>query len=304
MRRRPKSKHLPRRVPALDLRGPNFPAPPTLPTSMGDALEPFIVGGGFPYYPTGYAGGLLPETDGVQLLAHQYVPRGRIGFIKHIMVAPCAPPILVDPWRGWDAFFNSFEAGSDPFNQTQRAPAQGGLWETPLAWEGYFNPGAEMVIPSWRWSITLVQGDVDLIRNQQGLNPFSILSPPTWYLAPSTPVPASTYRGGLPGAVPNGSLSEQRIQHTPSSPLAVHILCPENTTICLWAKWRQDRLQPVLAYGPNGALAPWEGAPVAPAPPPLPDIYPLLPSVGQLAGYLQAADRPPSVQNALYGWGA
>jgi hypothetical protein len=30
----------------------------------------------------------------------------------------------------------------------------------------------------------------------------------------------------------------------------------------------------------------------------------LLPSVGRLSGYMQAASRPASAQNAAHGWGA
>jgi hypothetical protein len=226
------------------------------------------------------------------------VPKGRIGWVKRIMVAPCAPPILVDPWRGWAAHFNLFQAGPDPINQTQRAPAQAGLWETPIAWEGYFSAAGYLAaIPFWRWQLTLFPGNLDAYRAAQAIPAFSIATPASWFLAPDVPVPVSAYPGGIPGRGVNGYVSPQRVQSTPSSPLPVHIEIPEDTTVCLFAKWVQSPLSPLLAFGPNGPIQPWQA-------PQLPEVWPLLPSVGQLIGYMQAASRDAAQQNAAHGWGA
>lgn len=299
MRRRPQS-HYPSIHRALpDLASPQGPIPPSIPSTQGDAIEPFLVAGGQTWFPSGWAGAEDPAPAGVQLVTSQYVPMGRIGFVKRIMVAPCAPPVLVDPWRGWAGHFQSFAPGVDPWNQTQRAGAQAGLWETPLAWEGYFGPTGYTPgsSPYWRWQLSLFPGSLDSYRAQQAIPGFSILTPASWYLTPDIPVPVSAYPGGIPGRSPNGYLSPQRVQAPPSSPIACHIQIPENTTICLWAKWVQEDFAPIIAYGPNGPEQPWQAGQ-------LPPIWPLLPSVGSLTGYLQSASREATATNAAHGWNA
>ena len=111
---------------------------------------------------------------------------------------------------------------------------------------------------------------------------------------PNIAVPQWVYRGGMPGGKLSGVLPPQRVQATPDSPIPVHILCPENTTVCLWAKWSQGPLYVPHAFGSNGPITPWpDTAPV---------VWPLLPSVGQLTGYMQASGRSAAGENAAFGW--
>jgi hypothetical protein len=297
MRRFPLANYL--RGSPQSLASPSAKVPPNTPETQGDAIEPFIVGGGKTFFPTGFIEGPTPEPSGVQLLATQYVPVGRAAWVKRIEVAPCAPPVLVDPWRGWGGFFNLFEASPAPYGNVQRAPAQAGLWETPLAWEGYFTP--DNPPPVWRWLVTLFPGDVARERYDRAIGPFDPGDPSTWYLVPDWPVPlAPTY--GIPGAIPgkevNGYVSVQRFQAVPGAALPVHILCPENHTICLWAQWEQAPIDPLLAFGPSGPFQPWDIEAS-----PLPPVWPILPSVGRMAGYMQAATRESAAVNAQHGWG-
>ena len=285
-----------------NLRSPDAQHVPTTPGSQADALEPFLIGGGAGYYLHPFAGadGIAHprvEVAAVQLLALLFVPPGRTAFIKQIMCAPGVNPIFADPWRGWQDHYNTRETGPAPRQDGSRTTAQAGLWETPLAWENYRSetPQGEVPIPpgptQWTWQITAIPGSLALQRSQNQIPPFDITNPASWYCVPDIAVPAFVYPAGLPGRMINGSVGPQRIQAHPRSPLNVHYPIAENTTIALWATWRQGLCSPVLAIGPNG---PDEIAPAA---------FPLLPSVGSLSGYMQPSSRESTAHNAAHGWG-
>lgn len=307
-RRRPRAWY-PHGTDPVDLASPPGPNTPGLPTTDADVIEPFITDGGTTFYPSGYDDGEVPvdpAPSAVQLVCEQFVPMGRVGFIKRIEIAPCIPPVLADPWRGWDATFNFFQAGPNPFASPIRAASQAGLWETPMAWEGYGDAAAAAAnqMPRWRWMITLLDGDANKFREEQGIPPFNPANPASWNLALNFPVPVVPHYGqsaasdpALPGRMVPGYLGARRFQATPSDPLPVHIMVPENSTILLWAYWRQLAATPLLAFGPNGPLQPWAGSGIDP-------VYPLLPSVGRLIGYQQAISRDAATENAETGWGA
>jgi hypothetical protein len=289
-----------------DLASPPSIKVPTTPATQGDAIEPWITSGGQTFYYSGWEfpddpplpGLEEPQYGAVQLLAHQYVPKGRAGWIKQIAVAPCAPPILVDPWRGWDATFNWFSNDSPtPFQTQVRAPAQAGLWETPLAWEGYYAPipeGGGFKRPLWQWSLSAIPGSLANYRASRNLPPFDVTNVNSWWLVPDIAVPDYVYRGGIPGVQLQGNLPPQRMQAMPSDPLLVHIQVPENHTICLWAKWTQFPYYFPRAYQPNGPINPWGNE--------IPPTFVLQPSIGRLVGYMQAASRDASAINASHGW--
>ena len=316
-RRRPQAQY-PAIIHPPDLASPHAAPPQTTPATQGDAIEPWAQSGGQTYYYDGFAfpdlGG-PPELACIQLLAAQYIPRGRAGWIKRIMVAPCAPPFLVDPWRGWGGTANFFDRSfGPPFGSYARAAAQAGLWETPLAWEGYFNPAEidnrtqQPFIPRWNWQLSVLSGSLATNRAAKNTPPFSILDPASWYLAPNIAVPIVVYGGSLltgwpanvPGRAVNGEWGPQRIQQTPLNPMPCHIQIPEDSTVCLWATWTQRPYAPVLGFNAGGALD------VFPTPPPgdPPLIWPLLPSVGSISGYMQTATREAAGDNAALGWGA
>lgn len=311
MRRKPQA-HYPDVRRPMDLASPQQPAPPTTPASQGDAIEPFLVAGGETFYRTGWAipdNGAPPELGAVQLLAFQYVPKGRAAWVKSITVAPCVPPVLADPWRGWPNTFNYFAPFVGQFGTPTRAAAQAGLWETPLAWEGYYNPPGENGFrrPRWTWQLSILEGDLKYQRSLKNLGPFDPLDPATWYLVPDIAVPRVVYGaigispqtvGTIPGRQIPGYIGPQRFQRTPDNSLPCHFQVPENSTVCLWATWDQFPYDPLAA---NGGAA----LPVGPIPGVSPEnlVWPLLPSVGSLAGYMQAAGRTASAENAAHGWG-
>lgn len=311
-RRRPIAQYPEIRRQLPDLKSPPAQVPPGIPTSEGDVIEPFQVGGGQTYYLSGWIAPdstwpyAPPQFGATQLVALQYVPKGRTAYIKRVMIAPCAPPALVDPWRGWDGTANLFQPRGAPYDSVQRAPAQAGLWETPLAWEGYVSPSEGPVRhPKWTWIVTILNGPIEKNRPQTQ-PPFDVTDPASWYLVPDVAVPNWVYRSGVPGRFIPGYIGPQRIQQPPSNPLPLHALVPEDSTICLWAQWTQDPIRPE-GVSQNGPIELFPGG-IIPAPPPT--TYPenvivaLLPAVGSLTGYMQAAGRDAAKTNARYGWGA
>ena len=300
MERRPVSRQPVYGHPA-NLASPDAQRVPTTPGSQADAIEPFLIGGGQSYYFQGWAGGItVPriETAAVQLLAALFIPPGRGAFIKQIVACPGVSPQLADPWRGWPNHFNLREFGPVPRVDPIRTTAQAGLWETPLAWEGYraeTPQGDDPIIPpqptQWTWSLTAISGSLDLQRLQNQTPAFDVTIPASWYAVRDIAVPARAYAAGLPGKMINGNVGPQRIQAHPRAPLNTHYYVPENTTIALWATWSQGLTAPVLAQGPNGLIE------ITPA------AFPLLPSIGSLSGYTQASSREASAINAAHGWG-
>lgn len=277
--------------PWADKASPSMPTQDLDPTDRGDVLVPFVASGGQTYYASGWGEAPTPELGAVQLVCMQYVPRGRTGFVKRVMIAPCCPPILSDPWRGWDAFFNWFELSSNPNASRYRAAPHAGIWETPLAWEGYFN--SDEAKPRWSWSLTIAQGDLLAQRASRGLGPFDPADPATFWAVPDVAVPQEAYQGGLIGRAVNGHCSNIRIQAPPRAEIPVHIPIPEDSTVCLWAQWTQTPIAP-LAQGPAGPLALGTG---------LTWIVPLLPSVGQIVGYYQTSGSEAAREHGITGWG-
>lgn len=311
MRRKPIVRPQPLdRVP--NLASPNAQIPPATPMSQGDAIEPFQVGGGMTFYLSGWTAPdsprafAVPEFGAYQLVASYFVPMGFAGWVKRVMIAPCVPPAIADPFRGWDGTANLFTAAGNPYNSVQRAAAQAGLWETPLAWEGFFTPtdGPLPPLPRWRWHLTILQGTLE--ENRRNRPAFDVTDPNSWFLVPDIAVPRWVYPTGFPGRAIPGVIGPQRIQQPPSNPLPLHALIPENSTVCLWADWIQSPMNP-MATSQNGPAEIWPGGVLPAAEPsdfPQTVIVPLLPSVGSITGYMQAAGRAASQENARYGWGA
>ena len=79
--------------------------------------------------------------------------------------------------------------------------------------------------------------------------------------------------------------------------LTTHAMIPENTTVCLFTTWLQEPTVP-LGRDANGLIL---YDPVGPGN--LGEVYPLLPSYGQLNGYMQADGRDSARDNARLGWG-
>ncbi len=103
-------------------------------------------------------------------------------------------------------------------------------------------------------------------------------------------MPAATYAGGYPGSALEGALPRQRMQVLQGDALDWHVGIPEDTTVMLWASWTQDTIAPRAVDS--------SGSPVVIGP----RIYPLLPSFGQLSGYMQRANDPRALDNARNGW--
>lgn len=254
------------------------------------------------FYPE-FSEGVGAEDAGTQLLAHVYIPPGFVGFVKELTVCPYIPSILTHPWltsgaTGQQASWQDFDVSANGFNWWPRAPEVHGYWQTPMAWESYFeDPNTS---PAWRWSLRLSQGDAVTLRETQP--PFDPLDDTTWRWLPSIPVPSDpTYRGGLPGTAPGPRWDAQRYQVTPDSSFRTHVRVEEDTTISLWAQWTQAELVAGRAADWNGQI---EYSQILP-------FYPLLPSFGMLAGYMQRLNSPPhppgsvnaAGQNSMFGWG-
>jgi hypothetical protein len=268
------------------------PPSPRQPTQQGDIIEAFLVSGGQTFFLV--SGGFDPRPNGVQLVRALYVPKGRIGFVKQLRVAPFMPTVLVDPWETKGIDGAGVTSWRDITNGGPVAPGgKNGVWETPFGWESYFDPGnVQSVPPQWSWLLRLLPGNIDELRAK--LPPFSFADPTSWFLLENIAVPIAGYPEGLPGAAPTGYFRPERMQVLQGDALVSHVVVPPDTTILLFVRWTQQLYQPrAFVSGGEAPTSVNYGDPV----------YPLLPSFGQLHGYVQAADRDTSAENAYFGWG-
>lgn len=293
-------------------RGPNEPGaifgaglegayhPPDVASDVGQIIQPWLASGGATSFPhlDGEGGDELGmcAVAGTQLICAYYVGPGMTGFVKELMAFPLCPPQLAAQsvpvsWPVWD--------DGEPIAGTVRAAAVSGYYDTPLGWESNFNAdeGGAGTPPSWQWHVRLIQGDV--LRDRPPFNPADAT---TWFLQLNVPVPSSAYQNGLPGQAP---WQAQRVQVGPREVFETHLVVREDTTICLFATWTQVS---GAVDAPTPAFFPQQQFSNLPGGPPTivgygPAVFPLLPSVGRLHGYIQAAARESTVANATYGWG-
>lgn len=288
-----------RRLRPLESLGPDQP-----PTAGDEAntVVPFLQCGGATYFLAAEAG-FDPRPDGVQLLVAMHVPRGKVAFVKEIRVAPFIPPELSDPWNTQgaapdpptDFVVNLWRFWTSDPALTVRAAGTHGVWTTPFGWESYFF--GEDLPPSWTWHLRLLPGNwQEVARRVTGGAPFSPAVPASWYLQPNVavPVPGGPYASaGMPGQAPSGFWPNQRMQILQSDKLTTHVLVPEDTSLLLFARWTQAEFSPESFHAAGeGSNQGFYGE----------NVYPLLPSFGQLHGYVQAADREASRENARHGW--
>jgi len=272
---------------------PEQPLTPRVATDRGSDIEPFLVSGGAVSFIVSVNPAFDPRPDGVQLVRSLYVPSGRTGFLKQLRVAPFMPPIFVDPWETSGLTNASWRVFGGGVGAPTRPGGRNGVWETPFGWEGYFDPAVQGALaPEWTWQLRFIRGDIARLRSRRP--PFSVADPSSWYLVENIAVPAVAYVSGIPGAAPAGAWTPERMQVLQGDELSSHVVIPQDTTLCLFARWKQQATQPrgVLQTG-EGLSAQSYGQ----------TEFPLLPSFGQLHGYMQAADREASSENALYGWG-
>lgn len=269
------------------------PPTPLPPNWLGDTLEPFLVSGGATFYITTLAPEVPfePAPAGVQLVCSVYVPTGKVGFLKELRVAPFMPTMLADPWTTTGAanLTTSWREFDSVADGPVRPGGTNGVWTTPFGWESYFDSvdcGEQP--PQWTWQLRLVKGNVARIRADMG--PFSFADPETWYLQPNIAVPLFAYRSGIPGAAPSGFWGPQRMQVLQGDKLSTHVLVPQDHTLCLFTQWTQLAFQPRAVV--DDTIVPYGE-----------EVFPLLPSFGQLHGYMQASDRVTSQENAKFGWG-
>ena len=276
---------------------PQSPGGPPPPPDLGDVIEPFLVCGGATFFVQSEAAAFDPAPAGVQLVSHVYVPRGYVGFIKQLRVAPFMPAVLVDPWEtagvvagvGGDATTSWHGFDAVP-NSPVRPGGRNGVWETPFGWESYFDAASCFEQPpQWTWQLRLMQGNA--ARNRAV---FNILDPATWALIPNLAVPVAGYPNGIPGSAPGGAWGPQRMQVLQGDELDTHVVVPQDHTALLFVQWTQNEFQPQAVVQTDGAqeLLPYGDL-----------VYPLLPSFGQLHGYMQAVDRMAANENARFGWG-
>lgn len=289
MRRKPYAVPLDPRAGILPGRRPS----PADASNDAGKLTPFLVSGGIPRYilndgPPNFD----PRTDAVQLICSAYISDGNVGFLKSIRVAPFMPPVFgPDPvnndllrWRAPDARY-----GPD----YGRPSATAGVWETPLGWEGYFDDLADPAVPPprWEWQLRAFQGTLEALRDShRNVPPFSFGDPVSWFMVPDIPVPASTYAAGLPGRALGAPFGPQRVQVLQGDGLLLHIPIPSDTTVCLFARWKQQALYPLTMQDAGATMVqetPW---------------FPLLPSFGQMAGYSLPEDCQEARELVKTGW--
>ena len=300
MRRRPANVYGQRVYPVapVPIRGGYRPEPGLrnqTPNEQGDKVQPFYVSGGaceFTFAGTASDFDTVP-FKGIQLVANVYVPTGQTGFIKAIRVAPFKPSFLglsqgefvelVLP----DASFSPTKIGPD---------SNFGVWTTPFGWECYktqFGEG-EATPVRWHWHLRFLNGRIENVRQSLNIPPFSFFDPLSWFLIPDLPVPAgaasagTAYPFGIPGYAPGSPWGRQRLQRLgefAQGPLQV--IVPGDTTIMLFAEWRQD-----LYFNKVGV--PPDLAPVVVGA----GFFPLLPSFGNLVGYTSPSNRAAAKQNA------
>lgn len=272
---------------------------PDVSNDVGGIIQPWLCSGGATSFPHLLVDDEDPlgecAVDGVQLVCAFYIGHGQTGFLKELMIVPLCPPQLAAhsvpvSWPIWD--------DSPPLAGRVRAAAVNGYYSTPLGWESNFGPdeGGAGTPPLWQWHVRLAQGDV-----LKGRPPFNPADSTTWFLQLNVPVPASAYQNGLPGQAP---WPAQRVQVQPGEPFETHLVVQADTTIMLFATWRQVSASAVAAP----AFFPQQQFSNLPAGPPTtvdygPPVFPLLPSVGRMHGYVQAAARESTVVNAIHGWG-
>jgi hypothetical protein len=265
-------------------------------------IQPIYASGGMSYWLSDAGTDYFPQPDGVQLVTHLYIPKGRHGFLKEIRIAPYCPAPLCDPWlttganqpswRAWNRQDegNSTEAGSG-FHQ----PAMGTLWSTPMGWETAWDT-ASVILPSWNWTIRFFQGNLDVLRGQGFMNipPFNIADPTSWYLVPSIPVPARAYPAGLPGSSVGPSWDAQRMQILTGDKVNFHVPVPQDTTVLLFARWSQDAVwaRGEMGTSPMITNLNWSER-----------LRPIGPSVGSLLGYTQPMGTAAATENLETGWG-
>jgi hypothetical protein len=282
----------PERVPA-DLRA-NPPDPEQMPSASGDArgITPFLVSGGRIDWLLQFEPSLFdPRPLGAQLLCYAYIPRGMIGFLKQIRVAPFMPPVFADPvfnaphrWRICD---------NRLLDEPNRPVGQMGVWTTPFGWEAYYDSTLEdrLAPPRWYWHLRLVPGSVDEIRsNRRNVPAFDPSVPASWFLVPEIPVPLSTYSRGLPGSAPGQPWNKQRVQVIQADNLDLHVPIPEHTTICLFTTWNQELINA------------WERSAAGIIQVSDRQYFPLLPSWGQMLGYSLPVDQVEAIELRRLGW--
>lgn len=263
----------------------------------GDEIRPFLASGGAVNFIVEDGPPIFdPMGEGVQLVCSLYVPMGIVGFVKQIRIGPYAPAVLTDPWLTSGVAGN--QASWRHFNRDIRVgdvivPQAGDIWRTPFGWENVFTDNTT-VLPTWRWSLRTMQGDVLKLRNQgQNIPPFSPADPASWFLVPNVAVPATAYPAGLPGNSVGAAFNAQRMQCIPGDELDTHIMIPQDSTVLLFAEWQQE----FGAYG-SGMATGEEFIQYYNE-----EIVPILPSYGQLHGYMQSLTSDNTADNATNGWG-
>jgi hypothetical protein len=283
------------------------------PASRKDAgkIETFLVSGGSNYFFDFTEWGTSARTDGRQLVASVYIPKGYTGFLKQLRVAPFKPAVLnprflIGGGESLIAWWIGFNYPGFSSNDEPERPD--GVWETPFGWESYWNntdEGALQIPPQWHWSLRVIQGNIaDLRVHGNNLPPFNQANPAVlsdWYLYPDIPVPSGVYPSGLPGSSPGLQFERQRMQVIQADELSLNLVVKEDSTLALFTEWTQCVNKngivvpfiPILGYTGNNL---WQYNSDN-------QTYPLLPSFGQLLGYMQEQATEASSDNLKHGWG-
>jgi hypothetical protein len=282
------------------------------PSSVGDVVRPWVGSGGLPYFLDAQfvaAGSPAATPQGWQLCAAAYIGQGNTGFVKSIQIAPYKPSIFHS--SGTLEYLGVGTIGGHGI----KPDGDAGYWHTPMAWEGYFTIDPEtgaFTPPFWQWHIRFLQGTIAQAREANNIPAFSFADPNSWFLIPNIPVPgapsADAYPSGLPGSVPGDPWGAQRFQRIGAwEEGELHMVVPGNTTVLLFAEWRQAPIVPLWLTIPNPPPAPPLAVPTPIVALAIPNadqnfVYPLGPSFGKLIGYTQPDRSLVTLDNARRGW--
>jgi len=264
------------------------------------AIQPFLACGGSNHFFSNPSWPVGNEKErGCQYVVGVYVPKGYQGFLKQIRVAPHMPAILNPKFLVYDGVdYYAFWAGFNDFvtNDPIRPDGITGVWETPYGWESYYNIDSEgplSIPPRWTWQLRIINGDPKELRRSHTNFPAPNLTDiSSWFMVPDNAVPIEAYGSGFPGTTPGIDFGPQRLQVLQGDMLSLHVPIPEDSTIALFTEWEQYEFQPRLEYAQSLRTEYYDAL-----------VYPLLPSFGSLAGYMQVIGDA-AAENLQHGWGA
>jgi len=253
---------------------------------VGDALASWMASGSswFPY-PVQPNGGQPPplqpgewpirppESEYAEIVCAYHVPRGHVGWVHDIEIAPfMSPGLFLEPTPAV-TFANPFSVGGQA--------SYGWHWQTGPVWEGWAPAVAGVKFaPSWRWAVVAAPG------NPWRRRP----APPIGIPFPAARIESLGFQAVYRGHLPTGEIYSRipLVGAARGSEASWNIQVAEDTTIALVVKGRNTIILPESINSIVVAM------PVAP----------FAGSFGRLRGYQQQTATAAARRNASRGLGS